>query len=61
MRWPGHMAIIKSLPANKEIVRSVSLLGYGEVRFEQNGAGLIVFMPDKAPSEFVSCLKISIL
>lgn len=61
MRWPGDMAIIKTLPSSKEKVSRVSLLGYGEVKFEQNGAGLIVNLPDKAPSEYVSCLKIETL
>jgi len=61
MRWPGNMAIIKSLNLNKEKVKSVSLLGFGEVKFVQNGAGLIVSLPGKEPSEFVSCLKISLL
>jgi alpha-L-fucosidase len=60
MRWPGNMAIIRSLPSTKENVSSVTLLGYGNVEFKQNGAGLIVSLPDKEPSEFVSCIKISL-
>lgn len=60
MRWPGNMAILKSLPDVKGKVHAVSLLGFGEVKYTQNGAGLMVTLPDKMPSEFVNCLKITL-
>lgn len=58
MRWPGELAILRSLPYGKERVRAVQLLGYGEVGFEQTGAGLLVHLPGCGPSEWVNTLQI---
>ena len=60
MRWPGDMAILRSLPYGKERVRSVELLGAGALSFSQTGAGLIARLPDGEPSDFVSCLKLTL-
>lgn len=61
MRWPGETGIIRALPVTKEQVKEVTLLGVGNVEYTQTGAGLVVKLPKAEPSEFVSCLKISIL
>lgn len=60
MRWPGNLAILRSLPAGRERVQSVSLLGCGSVGFEQTGAGLLVHLPDRAPASLINTLKIAI-
>ncbi len=58
MRWPGNLAILRSLPHGRERVRSVSLLGYGSVSFDQTSAGLLVHLPDRCPCELINTLKI---
>lgn len=60
MRWPeNNRAVIKSLtPAEK--VKSVRLLGVGQVEFEQPYSILVVRLPDNKPSEYVNCLAIEL-
>ncbi len=60
MRWPeDNRAVIKSLTP-KEKVRSVRLLGVGEVDFEQPYGTLVVNLPDTKPTEYVNCLAIEL-
>jgi len=60
MRWPeDHRAFIRTLtPADQ--VKSVRLLGVGEVPFEQSYGALIVSLPDKRPTPYVNCLAIEL-
>lgn len=60
MRWPeDNRAVIKSLtPADK--VKSVQLLGAGEVPFEQPFGILVVDLPPDRPTEYVNCLAIEL-
>lgn len=60
MRWPeDNRAVIKSLsPAEK--VKSVRLLGVGNVPFEQPYGVLVVYLPDKKPTDYVNCLAIEL-
>jgi alpha-L-fucosidase len=55
----GRVAVIKSL-LPKERVDSVYLLGYGPVEFAQNYGVLTVQLPEKLPTEYTNCLKISL-
>ena len=58
MRWPvDNRAVIKSLEPSEK-VRSVRLLGYGQVPFEQPYGTLVVSLPDKKPTEYVNCLAL---
>lgn len=43
-----------------EKVKSVSLLGYGEVPFAQNFGILTVKLPENMPTEYTNCLKFSL-
>ena len=51
------VAVIKSL---KEKVKSVRLMGAGEVPFEQTYEALAVKLPDDLPTIYTNCLEISI-
>lgn len=53
------IAVIKSLNSD-ENVKSVKLLGYGDVRFSQNFGVLTVKLPEKLPTEFTNCLAIEL-
>ena len=55
----NRAAIIKSLKPD-EHVRSVRLLGYGEVPFAQNYDVLTVNLPEKLPTPYTNCVAISI-
>ena len=60
MRAPENgTAVIKSLTEGEK-VRSVRLLGAGEVPFAQNFGVLTVKLPDKLPTEFANCLAIEL-
>ena len=60
MRWPGELAIIRSLPLGQESVTKVKLLGGKELPFRQTAAGLLAELPaEKAKN--LSCLKITVL
>ncbi|MDD9267145.1 alpha-L-fucosidase [Paenibacillus sp. GCM10023248] len=60
MRWPeDHIAVIRTLTAADK-VKSVRLLGMGEVPFEQPYGALIVSLPACRPSKFVNCLAIEL-
>jgi alpha-L-fucosidase len=55
---PGtRIAVIKSL-RESEKVKSVYLLGSGEVPFQQTFGVLTVKLPDKLPTEYTNCLRI---
>nr|WP_238356582.1 alpha-L-fucosidase [Kribbella italica] len=60
LRWPEDgRAVIRTLtPADK--VRSVRLLGHGEVEFEQAYGVLVARLPDRAEAEPVSCLALEV-
>jgi alpha-L-fucosidase len=60
MRWPeDNRAVIKSLsPAER--VKSVRLLGVGNVPFEQPYGTLVVNLPDTKPTEYVNCLALEL-
>jgi len=60
MRWPDdHRAIIRSL-TEADKVKSVRLLGVGEVPFEQPYGTLIVNLPERKPTEYVNVLAIEL-
>ena len=60
MRWPDdNRAVIKSLMPN-ERVKSVKLLGVGNVPFEQPFGTLVVNLPDRKPTEYVNCLAVEL-
>jgi alpha-L-fucosidase len=60
MRWPEDgLAVIRSL-AKTEKVRSVRLLGVGEVSFEQPFGTLVVRLPESRPTEYVHVLAIEL-
>ena len=58
--WPtGNEALVKKLAANEAgKVSKVSLLGNGNLSFEQTAAGLKVKMPEQEPGKDASVLKI---
>lgn len=59
MRRPfDNKAVLRELNDSREKVTKVSLLGVGELSFVQNGAALIVDLPDRLPSDWVNCLRI---
>jgi len=59
MRRPnGSQAVLRELNASRERVGRVSLLGGGALDFAQNGAALVVDLPDYMPSEMIHCMKI---
>ncbi|MBB6734748.1 alpha-L-fucosidase [Cohnella sp. CBP 2801] len=60
MRWPDdNRAVIRSLTP-EEKVRSVRLLGVGEVPFEQPYGTLVVSLPSHRPTAYVNCLAIEL-
>jgi alpha-L-fucosidase len=60
MRWPDdNRTVIKSLtPADK--VKTVRLLGVGNISFEQPYGTLVVKLPDNKPTEYVNCIAIEL-
>ncbi len=54
----GTRAVIKSLTP-EERVRSVRLLGVGEVSFAQHSGILVVDLPEKLPTEYANALEIT--
>lgn len=63
LAWPDEgKLLIKSLGKNCALdpkVSSVRLLGHkGRLRWEQNGAGLLITLPETAPGNFALTLKI---
>ncbi|WP_314000162.1 alpha-L-fucosidase [uncultured Paenibacillus sp.] len=60
MRWPeDNRAVIRSLtPADK--VKSVRLLGAGDVAFDQPYGALVVSLPERRPTPYVNCLAIGL-
>ncbi len=59
MRAPeNRVAVIKSL-TESEKVTSVSLLGGDALPFEQSFGVLTVKLPEKLPTEYTNCLKIT--
>lgn len=60
MRWPsGGSTLIRSL-TSADSVRSVRLLGYGDVGWEQTADGLRVRLPDSGPAGQLNCLAIEL-
>lgn len=58
MRWPeNNRTIIKTLTM-KDKVKSVRLLGFGKIPFEQPYGTLVALLPDVKPTEHVNCLAI---
>ncbi len=62
MKWGGEKATITSLATGNahesRPVKSVSLLGYGPVEFQQTAAGLELTLPKEAPTGHAHGLKI---
>jgi alpha-L-fucosidase len=60
MRWPeDRLAVIRTLtPADK--VKSVRLLGVGDVPFEQPYGALVVSLPEHRPTNHAHCLAIEL-
>ena len=60
MRAPNNrVAVIKSLLPD-EIVKSVRLLGGGQLEFGQHSGVLIANLPEKLPSVYTCCLEIAL-
>ena len=60
MKWPeNNRAVIKLLEPSEK-VRSVRLLGFGQVPFEQPYGTLVVRLPDKKPTEYINCLALEL-
>lgn len=60
MRWPeNNRAVIKAL-SPKDKVKSVRLLGFGRIPFEQPYGTLVALLPDTRPTEYVNCLAIEL-
>ena len=55
----SRVSVIKSLTQGEK-VRSVRLLGVGEVPFAQNFGVLTVKLPDNMPTEYTNCLAIEL-
>lgn len=53
-----NVAIIKSFKDEK--IKTVELLGHGEVNFSHNIGILVVELPKEMPTEYANCLKITI-
>lgn len=53
------VAVIKSLTEDEK-VKSVKLLGYGDVEFVQSFGILTVKLPEKLPTEFTNCLAVEL-
>jgi alpha-L-fucosidase len=62
MGWPDYSVTIRSLAANTELrvgkIQSVGLPGGPSLRFEQNNAGLVIYLPREAPSKHAVALRI---
>ena len=52
-------AVIRSF-SESDKVTAVSLLGCGEVPFVQNWGALTVKLPDRLPTEYTNCLRITL-
>ncbi|MGN1346215.1 MAG: alpha-L-fucosidase [Eubacteriales bacterium] len=52
-------AVLKSFTEEDSIVK-VTLLGYGEVPFSKNFGVLTVALPEKLPTKYTNCLKITL-
>lgn len=60
MRWPeNNRTIIKAFTC-REKVKSVRLLGFGAITFEQSYGILVALLPDIKPTEYVNCLAIEL-
>ncbi len=59
MRWPGELAILRSLPLGQGTAVKAELLGGGELPFRQTSAGLLVDLP-AGKAGHCSCLKITL-
>jgi len=60
MKWPeDNRAVIKTLTPTEK-VKSLRLLGYGEIEFEQPYGTLVALLPDVKPTEYVNCLAIEL-
>lgn len=64
LAWPeNHQVKIKSLAIGSSLyagkIRSVSLLGYGKVKFECTSSGLVVELPSKPCNTIAPVLKIN--
>lgn len=59
LAWPDHgQLLVKSLAGQP--VKRVELLGYrGKLKWERTREGLVVMLPEKAPSNFAVTLKIT--
>lgn len=54
----GRTAVLRSLSA-EEIVKSVSLLGVGELTFSQHSGVLVIDLPEEMPTPYANALKIT--
>ena len=64
MDWPGEgkqvrFKLITPYNASIKPVASVTMLGVGEIEWEQNGSGLYVTMPEEKPYENAYGFKIT--
>ncbi|MHB1151357.1 MAG: alpha-L-fucosidase C-terminal domain-containing protein [Eubacteriales bacterium] len=60
MRTPeNNAAVIKSFREDEKVTE-VILLGYGQVPFSQNFGILTVKLPNRMPTEYSNCLKITL-
>ncbi|MGJ8639962.1 MAG: alpha-L-fucosidase [Opitutaceae bacterium] len=60
LKWTGGEEIKVHSFAGESAVKSINLLGHGEVEFTQTDKGLSVTLPEKAPSPHANVLKIEL-
>lgn len=54
-----HVAVLRSF-TEADRIEKVTLLGYGEVPFAKNFGTLTVRLPEKLPTQYTNCLKITL-
>jgi len=52
-------AVIKSL--SRDDIKSVRLLGVGEVKYTQSAAGLEITLPERNLPEFINCFAVDVI
>ena len=55
----SHVCVVKSFA--QEEIKSVELLGYGEVEYKHAYGVLVVQLPEELPTEYTNCLKITLV
>jgi alpha-L-fucosidase len=65
LSWPadGEAVKVKSLAADNELypkkIKSITLLGYGKVKFSRTAEALTIYLPDKKPNNIAPVFRIA--